>query len=50
MACEPVAYQLYKRRHFHSLGEEGLASKAHALKKDFKSELLKIGNAKIINN
>ena len=51
MAAEPVAYHLYKQRHFHGLAPAEKATKEGALptKRNFKNELLKIANAKIIS-
>ena len=50
MAQEPVAFHLYKARHFYPLSEKGQASKANSMSKDFKADLLKIANAKLIND
>lgn len=51
MAAEPVAYHLYKQRHFNGLATAEKAAKdgAPPPKRDFKNELLKIANAKIIS-
>jgi len=49
MAQEPVAFQLYKKRHFNTLGSKGDGAKKHHVKGDFKNDLLKIANARIIH-
>lgn len=50
MAQEPVAYILYKKRHFLELdyGEQALLEREN--KKDFKQQLLKIANAGFIKH
>ena len=45
MAQEPVAFHLYKNRHFYILDPKSKDQKALNTKKDFKTELLRIANA-----
>ena len=49
MAQEPVAFQLYKKRHFYALGSKGDGARQPRVKGDFKNDLLKIANARIIH-
>ena len=48
MAQEPVAFHLYKARHFYPLSEKGQDSKQNGNTKNFKADLLKIANAKLL--
>ena len=48
MAQEPVAYQLYKARHFYNLSSKTSSNKKEK-KGDIKNEVLKVANAVIIH-
>ena len=50
MAQEPVAFHLYKARHFYPLTEKGQASKKNGTTKNFKADLLKIANAELLSD
>ena len=50
MAQEPVAYILYKKRHFLELDNNEVQREEKENKKDFKTQLLKIANAGFIKN
>ena len=48
MAQEPVAFHLYKNRDFYILDPKSIGQKHLNNKKNFKNELLRIANAKLI--
>ena len=50
MAQEPCAFHLYKAPHFYPLTEKGQASKQNSTTKNFKADLLKIANAKLLTD
>jgi len=50
MCQEPVAFHLYKARHFYPLSEKGQESKQNSNTKNFKADLLKIANAKLLTS
>ena len=50
MANEPCAFQLYKARHFYPLSEKGQVAKENGQSKNFKAELLKIANARLLSD
>ena len=50
MAQEPCAFHLYKARHFYPLSEKGQAAKQNVTTKNFKADLLKIANAKLLTD
>lgn len=50
MANEPCSFQLYKARHFYPLSEKGQKAKQNNTGKEFKADLLKIANAKLLPN
>jgi hypothetical protein len=49
IAQEPVAFHLYKNRDFYILDPRSKGQKHLNNKKDFKNELLRIANAKLIS-